>query len=118
MPVDFSIKRVPDKVARRLRDRAKGNHRSVQGELMAILQDALESKGHSAHSDVVRERAAPGSSTYKWKIAPQSESALMIRETRDGRTFTVEDLLNYVSRFPEGTPDEATAWIRQSRSSR
>lgn len=40
MPVDFSIKQVPDKVARKLRDRARRNHRSLQGELRAILDEA------------------------------------------------------------------------------
>ena len=48
-------------------------------------------------------------------IASQSESALMIRNARDGRTFTVEDLYDYVSSLGKGTPDEATAWIRQAR---
>jgi hypothetical protein len=51
-------------------------------------------------------------------VAPQSESALIIRNDRDGRRFTVEDLYDYVSSLGKGTPDEATAWIRQARSSR
>ncbi len=51
-------------------------------------------------------------------VAPQSESALMIRNDRDGRTLTIDDLYDYVSSLGKGTPDEATAWIRQARSSR
>ncbi len=31
MPVSLSIKNVPDELAQRLRERAKRNHRSVQG---------------------------------------------------------------------------------------
>ena len=42
----------------------------------------------------------------------------MIRNDRDGRRFTVDDLYDYVSSLGKGTPDEATAWIRQARSSR
>lgn len=40
MPVSLSIKNVPDDLAERLRQRAKRHHRSLQGELMAILEEA------------------------------------------------------------------------------
>ena len=40
MPVNLSIKNVPDALAARLRERAERNHRSLQGELMAILEGA------------------------------------------------------------------------------
>jgi plasmid stability protein len=39
--VNLSIKNVPEAVARGLRERAAQNHRSLQGELMAILEDAV-----------------------------------------------------------------------------
>lgn len=41
MAVNLSIKNVPDAVATRLRERAGRNHRSLQGELMAILEQVL-----------------------------------------------------------------------------
>lgn len=37
----FSIKDVPDHMAEQLRQRAARHHRSIQGELMAILQEAI-----------------------------------------------------------------------------
>lgn len=40
MPVNMSIKNVPDALAAKLRERAERNHRSLQGELMAILESA------------------------------------------------------------------------------
>ena len=40
MPVNLSVKNVPDELAARLRERAERNHRSLQGELMAILEGA------------------------------------------------------------------------------
>lgn len=40
MGVNLSIKDVPDKLAQRLRERAARNHRSLQGELMAIVEAA------------------------------------------------------------------------------
>lgn len=41
MPVNLSIKGVPDALAERLRVRAERNHRSLQGELMAIVTEAV-----------------------------------------------------------------------------
>jgi plasmid stability protein len=40
MPVNLSIKSVPDEIAARLRARAAANHRSLQRELMAIIEIA------------------------------------------------------------------------------
>ena len=40
MSVSFSVKNIPEAVAERLRVRAERNHRSLQGELMAILEAA------------------------------------------------------------------------------
>jgi len=37
---NLSIKDVPDELAERLRQRAARNHRSLQGELMAIIEQA------------------------------------------------------------------------------
>lgn len=38
----LSIKNVPEDVLLRLRSRAKQNHRSLQGELLAILEEAVQ----------------------------------------------------------------------------
>jgi antitoxin FitA len=107
MAVTLSIKNVPDKVARRLRDQARRNHRSLQGELLSLVEHAVEAQ---PFIDLHLSR--------QQLIASQSEPALMIRNDRDGRRFTVDDLYDYVSSLGKGTPDEATAWIRQARSSR
>ncbi|MDP1692583.1 MAG: Arc family DNA-binding protein [Burkholderiaceae bacterium] len=40
MAVNLSIKAVPDALAQRLRERAERNHRSLQGELMALIERA------------------------------------------------------------------------------
>ena len=40
MPTNISVKNVPDEIIGKLRQRAKRHHRSVQGELMAILEEA------------------------------------------------------------------------------
>jgi hypothetical protein len=114
MAVDFSIKRVPPELARRLRRRAEMNHRSLQGELMAILQDAVSQE--PAVSRQAQVQATPP--RERRRVAPASESALIIRQAREGRTFNVADLHRYVSSLGPGTPDESTRWIRQGRASR
>jgi len=40
MAVNLSVKNVPEALAAKLRERAERNHRSLQGELMAILEIA------------------------------------------------------------------------------
>jgi plasmid stability protein len=40
---NLSIKDVPEDIAEALRERAARNHRSLQGELMAIIQQAVQS---------------------------------------------------------------------------
>lgn len=45
MTVNLSIKNVPEALAARLRARAGRNHRSLQGELMAILESAVVDSG-------------------------------------------------------------------------
>jgi plasmid stability protein len=42
MPVNLSIKNAPDDIVRRLRERAEQHHRSLQGELMAIIEQAVQ----------------------------------------------------------------------------
>ena len=41
MGVNLSIKNVPEETVTRLKLRAKRNHRSLQGELRALLDDAI-----------------------------------------------------------------------------
>lgn len=40
---NLSIKNVPEELAEALRERALRNHRSLQGELMAIVESAAQS---------------------------------------------------------------------------
>jgi hypothetical protein len=55
--VSFSVKNVPDDTAEALRSRARRNHRSLQGELLAILEAAAAAEdGPKAE---VREAVQP-----------------------------------------------------------
>ena len=121
MPVSLSVKAVPEPLAAALRRRAKRNHRSLQGELLAILHDAVAAeqvrpaRTLEARESVTVEEWTPLQSA---SIAPRSESALIIRAAREGRTRTVGDLFDALAARGGGTPSESAAIIRKSRSSR
>ena len=77
MAVSLSIKEVSDDVAGALRERAKRNHRSIQGELMNILEAAVRPRPFRAAA-LLGEVRALGLST-------PGDSAGLIRETREER---------------------------------
>ena len=56
----LSIKYVPDHVARRLRERAARNQRSLQGELLAIVEDAVLDDRRSGTGDGAAGRGPSG----------------------------------------------------------
>jgi len=64
--VNLSVKDVPEDLAQRLRERAERNHRSLQGELMSILSQAV---------DVPAGRAAPASATSSLDTGPGEDSS-------------------------------------------
>jgi plasmid stability protein len=77
MAVSLSIKKVPDRLVARLRARAAAHHRSLQGELLTILEEAVSPK--RATLNEVREQLA------KLGLRTADESTRMIREERDAR---------------------------------
>lgn len=75
MPVSLSIKDVPDDLARALRARAKRNHRSIQGELMDLLETSLKPRPFRAAALLREVRAL--------RVKTPAESVEMIREDRE-----------------------------------
>ena len=64
MPVNLSIKDVPEDIADRLRARAARNHRSLQGELMLLNeQAAAEAPAAAPHTAKLATGAATGATT-------------------------------------------------------
>ena len=78
MAVNLSIKNVPEDVARKLRARAARHRRSLQGELMNILEESIAGADRLGVDEVV-------SLTHKLGVRTKSESAAMIRADRDAR---------------------------------
>jgi antitoxin FitA len=78
MAVTLSIKNVPDDLAQRLKERAARNHRSLQGELMAILE-SVDAPSATSRIDEIYDRVrASGLRT------PRGEAAKIVRQDRDG----------------------------------
>jgi len=78
MAVNFSIKNVPDEIAEELRARAARNHRSLQGELMAIIAAAAAKENPLSPSEFLDGVRTLG-------LRTPAESRSMIREDRDAR---------------------------------
>ena len=75
----LTIRQIPRPVLDKLRLRAEQNQRSMQGEVLAILEEAAQSPGRRLSP---RELLAHGRALG---INTPSESVEMIREDRDGR---------------------------------
>jgi antitoxin FitA len=78
MPVNLSIKNAPDQIVQRLRERAERHHRSLQGELMAIIEAAAQENRPATPAEILADVRRLGLHT-------PSESAALIRADRDGR---------------------------------
>jgi len=63
---------------RGLRDRAERHHRSLQGELLSIIEAAVEDDGPATPAEILAEVRGLGLSTPK-------KAADLIRADRDGR---------------------------------
>jgi plasmid stability protein len=82
--VNLSIKGVPDAVAAGLRARAAGNHRSLQRELMAIVEVAASRldafTGRAATTDVTGERGRSRIGQAATRLRPIEEIAEELRK--------------------------------------
>ena len=76
MNVTLSIRDVPETLAKRLKERAKRNHRSLQGELLSILEETVSPRQLTIEEAYQKIRLL--------NIRPVSEATQMIREDRDG----------------------------------
>jgi plasmid stability protein len=75
--MDLSIKGVPEQQVARLRERAKVNHRSLQGELRALIEEATSGVPCKLSIDEVAAR------TGKLGLKRRNEAVRLIRADRD-----------------------------------
>lgn len=78
MPVNLSIKNAPDDVVERLRERAARHHRSLQGELLAIVEEAVRPIRRLTAEEVLAEVRRMG-------LRTPAEAAAIVRADRDRR---------------------------------
>jgi hypothetical protein len=77
MAVTLSIKGVPEDVLERLRARARANHRSLQGELRSIVEEAVAPRRLTIRELYERVKESG--------LQTPSESTEIIRAERDAR---------------------------------
>lgn len=81
MGINISIKNVPEEKVAQLKARAKRNHRSLQGELLALIEEALALPAENAPLSIdefVEEGVRMGLST-------PAQATEWIRQDRDRR---------------------------------
>jgi plasmid stability protein len=71
MPVNLSIKDAPDDIVELVRERAQKNHRSLRGELLAIIEEAVRKPRQARMSidDVLAQGRRLGLSTPDDSVA-------------------------------------------------
>lgn len=78
MPINLSIKNAPDAVVTRLRQRAERHHRSLQGELLAIIEEAVWPERDLSPAELLAEIRQLG-------LRTPADSAGIVRADRDRR---------------------------------
>lgn len=76
MPINLSINNAADEVVRRLRQRAERHHRSLQGELLAIIEEDVGPTQELSPVELLAEVRRLGLHT-------PGDSAAVIRADRD-----------------------------------
>ena len=103
MPVTLTIKEVPDRVADKLRARAAANHRSLQGELMVILEEAGQPEPPAYFVRSAEKRASQ----------PAARKAPL-----HGRRLTLGELWERSRRLGPSSKSESAAIVRALRDER
>lgn len=109
----LTIRNVPDALARRLKTRAERNHRSLQGEVMAILVQASAASTAEQSSPPYRasltergaQKAAP-------ETAPQPAAGAL------GKKLTIEEIWERGKRLGLSSPNDSASIVRKLRNER
>ena len=78
MSVNLSIKNAPDDLVVLLKARAERNHRSMQGELLAIIEEAVRAPQRMTPMELLAE-------VRKLDLKMPSEAAEIVCKMRDER---------------------------------
>jgi antitoxin FitA len=122
MPVTLTIKNVPDDLADRLRERAADHRRSLQRELLLILeQTAALGAAEPVPGD---DRAVgPARAAYKVRIVPSSGGHAESRRVSGSKStpagkLSLDELWRRARRLGAPSPAESADLIRRDRDAR
>jgi plasmid stability protein len=113
MSQTLTIRNVPDSLARKLKTRAERNHRSLQGEVMAILEQA--SVANTAGQPLKPYRAIVTGSPAKTEVsgtAPQPADGAVEKK------LTIEEIWERGKRLGLSSPNESARIVRKLRDER
>jgi plasmid stability protein len=122
MPVTLTIKQVPDDLADHLRQRAAAARRSLQGELLLILEQARE--GASRPIPIVSSVREPASPAYV--VTPSKPvSRMSIPKSRppsgkkvSSGKLSLDELWQRARKLGASMPSESVDLIRRDRDAR
>ena len=113
MTQTLTIRNVPEALARKLKTRAERNHRSLQGEVMAILVQA--SAANTAEQTAAPYRPSLSESAAK-TMAP--ETAPQPAGGAPGKKLTIEEIWERGKRLGLSGPNESARIVRKVRDER
>lgn len=117
---NISVKDVPEAWAEALRQRAARNHRSLQGELMAIIEGAVQESTPMADANPKQSRnLLPGSSRTRGTVVGFDRFGHPI--TQQGWKTVEQVVAELKAKYPNGPvpgQDSSIAMIREDRDTR
>jgi plasmid stability protein len=113
MSQTLTIRNVPDALARKLKTRAERNHRSLQGEVMAILVQA-------SAASTAEQTAAPYRKSLSESAANTTapETAPHPANGAPGKKLTIEEIWERGKRLGLSGPNESARIVRKVRDER
>jgi plasmid stability protein len=113
MSQTLTIRNVPDALARKLKTRAERNHRSLQGEVMAILVQA-------SAASTAEQTAAPYRKSLSESAANTTapETAPHPANGAPAKKLTIEEIWERGKRLGLSGPNESARIVRKVRDER
>jgi plasmid stability protein len=111
MSQTLTIRNVPDSLARKLKARAERNHRSLQGEVMAILVQASAAAEQTA-TPYRASLSESGAKTTAPETAPQPAAGA------PGKKLTIAEIWERGKRLGLSGPNESARIVRKLRDER
>ena len=116
MSQTLTIRNVPDSLARKLKTRAERNHRSLQGEVMAILEQASAANTAEQAAGPYRATGSPAKTGMPGTAVPGTTPRPAERPV--GKKLTIEEIWERGKRLGLSSPNESARIVRKLRDER